>query len=104
MRAPGTPRSVLFERRHQPPQVFRTRHFPDVPALHGPALPFRPASYLADPEVQDSITVRSLLRAACVVTSRDASQYFNSAGRHGLQPSPDRVASAALVKVQHTPC
>ena len=45
--------------------MFQTRHFADVPALHGPALPFRPAAYLADPEVQDSITVRSDLLPLC---------------------------------------
>ena len=38
-------------------QVFQMRHFADVPELNGPALPHRPPAYLADPEVQDTITV-----------------------------------------------
>jgi len=61
LHAAGTSGPAEFEHLALAPQVFRTRHFADVPALHGPALPFWLAAYLADPEVQDSITVRLLL-------------------------------------------
>ena len=84
------------ERRRTSPQVFQTRHFADVPALHGPALPFRPASYLADPETQDSITVRALQILISTLFSKPASSVCGI--RLGQQASACTIFSLLAVR------
>jgi hypothetical protein len=65
-------------------QVFQMRHFADVPVLNGPALPHRPPAYLADPEIQDTITVITCSYACPKTLDPDTGAVLCSCRRTGV--------------------